>query len=120
MLHRFGNGLPTTGSMETAREAHTATLRNDGTVLVAGGAVLVPASCGNNCSILAPVSLLSAELFYPATKTFVGTGDLCTARFLHTATLLNDGSVLVTGGADSTVNGRLQVSTVLSTTELYQ
>jgi hypothetical protein len=106
--------------METAREAHTATLRNDGTVLVTGGAILVSVFCGNNCSTLAPVSLLFAELFDPTTKTFTGTADLGTARFSHTATLLNDGSVLVTGGADSTANGRLQVSTVLSTTELYQ
>jgi hypothetical protein len=80
----------------------------------------VPAFCGNNCSTLAPVSLSNAELFDPATKTFTGTSDLATARFSHTATLLNDGSVLVTGGDDSKVTGRFQVSTVLSTTELYQ
>jgi WD40 repeat protein len=109
-----------TGIMETGREAHTATLRNDGTVLVTGGAILVSAFCGNNCSTLAPVSLLFAELFDPTTKTFTGTADLGTARFSHTATLLNDRSVLVTGGDDSAVNGRFQVSTVLSTAELYQ
>jgi hypothetical protein len=109
-----------TSTMETARAGHTATLRKDGTVLVAGGAALVPSFCGNNCSTLAPVSLSNAELFDPATKTFTETGGLGTARFLHTATLLNDGSVLVTGGADSKVIGRLQVSTVLSTTELFQ
>jgi WD40 repeat protein len=109
-----------TGSMETARESHTATLRNDGTVLVTGGAILVPAFCGNNCSTLAPVSLSTAELFDPTTKTFTGTADLGTARYSHTATLLNDGSVLVTGGDDSALNGRFEVSTVLSTAELYQ
>ena len=107
-------------NMETARESHTATLRKDGTVLVAGGATLVPAFCGNNCSTLAPASLSQCELFDPATKTFTATRDLGTARFLHTATLLSDGSVLVTGGADSKVIGKQQVSTVLSTTELFQ
>src|SRR5271169_819054 len=114
-----GNFSPT-GSMETAREAHTATQLKDGKVHVTGGAIIVSASCGNNCSTLAPVSLFSAELFNPATKTFTGTADLGTARFSHTATLLNNGSVLVTGGDDSKVNGRLQVSIVLSTAELYQ
>jgi Galactose oxidase, central domain len=109
-----------TGSMETAREYHTATLRKDGRVLVAGGAALVLAPCGNNCSSVAPVSLSKCELFDPATKTFTGTGDLGTARFLHTATLLSEGSVLVTGGADSRVIGEQLVSTVLSTTELLQ
>jgi Galactose oxidase, central domain len=107
-------------SMETGRESHTATLGKDGTVLVAGGATLVPVSCGINCITLAPVSLSQCELFNPATQTFTATRDLGTARFLHTATLLSDGSVLVTGGADSKVIGRQQVSTVLSTTELFQ
>ena len=108
------------GTMEIARESHTATLLNSGNVLVVGGATLVPAFCGNNCSYLAPASLSQCELFNPATQTFTATRDLGTARFLHTATLLSDGSVLVTGGADSKVIGRQQVSTVLSTTELFQ
>jgi hypothetical protein len=111
---------PMASSMETARESHTATLRKDGTVLFAGGATLVLAFCGNNCSTLAPVSLSQCELFDPATKTFTATRDLGTARFLHTATLLSNGSVLVTGGADSNVIGKQQVSTVLSTAELFQ
>jgi hypothetical protein len=115
-----GAFTPMASSMETARESHTATLRKDGTVLVAGGAVLVPAFCGINCITLAPVSLSKSELFDPTTQTFTGTGDLGTARFLHTATLLSDGSVLVTGGADSKVIGKQQVSSVLSTTELFQ
>jgi hypothetical protein len=115
-----GAFTPIASSMETARESHTATVRQDGTVLVVGGATLVPAFCGNNCSTLAPVSLSQCELFDPTTETFTGTRDLATARRLHTATLLSDGSVLVTGGVDSKVIGRQQVSTVLSTTERFQ
>ncbi len=74
-----------TGSLNTARCLHTATLLLDGKVLVAGG---------RN----GPVYLTSAELYDPATETWSATGSLGTAREDHTATLLQDGRVLVLGG----------------------
>lgn len=75
------------------RYAHTATLLPSGKVLIVGGIPInVDGSSGSN-----PVS--SAELFDPATETFSTTGSLTTARAGHTATLLNNGTVLVTGGA---------------------
>ena len=75
----------TTGSMSVARSRHTATLLNNGKVLVAGG------GGGSSC-------FASAELYDPATGTWSTTGSMNVARSGHTATLLNNGKVLVAGG----------------------
>jgi hypothetical protein len=72
----------TTGNLNIARCAHTATLLPDGQVLVAGGE-------GANGSILS-----SAELYNPATGKWTFTGSMATPRMDHTATLLLDGQVL--------------------------
>jgi N-acetylneuraminic acid mutarotase len=75
----------TTGKMALARVDHTATLLQNGKVLVAGGS-----------------SNLSAELYDPATGRWSVTGSMSTARFGHTATLLQNGKVLVVGGSTDT------------------
>jgi hypothetical protein len=99
-----------TALMETGGADHTATLLKDGTVLIAGGA-FVRLSNGNRVLF----SIASAELYDPANKTFSPTGGLQAGRFSHTASLLNDGTVLVTGGAHvDVVSGQIR-STVLST-----
>jgi N-acetylneuraminic acid mutarotase len=74
-----------TGSMNTARTDHTATLLQNGKVLVAGG------GDANGTSS-------SAELYDPQTGIWTVTGSLTTPRSLHTATLLLNGKVLVAGG----------------------
>ena len=73
------------GSLQYARSAHTATLLQDGKVLIAGGY-----RDGNY--------LATAELYDPDTGTFSLTGSLQQARSSHTATLLPNGKVLIAGG----------------------
>jgi len=96
--------------MAAARQQHTATLLNDGTVLVVGG-----------YSASSSVER-AAEVFDPTTGSFSGTGSLVTPRAAHTATLLNDGTVLVTGGTDNGAGSNLQfiISGILDSAEIYQ
>ena len=82
-----------TGTIAVDRYGHTATLLQDGRVLVAGGV--------NENAVLA-----SAELYDPTTGTFSPTGDMTVPRVGHTATLLLDGRVLIAGGAND-ANGTL-------------
>jgi Immunoglobulin domain/Kelch motif/Galactose oxidase, central domain/Bacterial TSP3 repeat len=79
-----------TGAMQTRREGHTATLLSNGKVLVAGGFLSATGLC---C-----FSVSSAELYDPASGRWTPTGSLNIARDSHTATLLTNGKVLVTGG----------------------
>jgi N-acetylneuraminic acid mutarotase len=99
------------------RALHTATLLNDGRVLIAGGDEGVPNLPGL-ASIPVPVAgslsqiTSTTELFDPATNTFAFAGSLITARFEHTATRLNDGRVLVVGGGNSS-------TVALASSEIY-
>jgi hypothetical protein len=83
-----------TGSMTSRRVWHSLTLLPDGTVLAAGGET--DGCSGNYCAFFGSVS--SAELYDPATGTWTPTGDMTALREVHTATLLNDGRVLMAGG----------------------
>ena len=69
-----------TGSMALPRMLHTATLLDDGRVLVAGG------------------FNTTSELYNPETKSWSATGNTLGAHRGHTATKLKDGRVLIAGG----------------------
>jgi N-acetylneuraminic acid mutarotase len=78
-----------TGSLNTERsKIHTATLLDNGKVLVVGG----------RDSYDFPVA--KAELYDPAKRSWSYTGSLDQERNAHTATRLNSGKVLVVGGED--------------------
>ena len=86
-----------TGSMASPRTMHTATLLSSGLVLVAGG--LCPGLNMTGCP--SPIdpdgAIRDSELYDPRTGEWSKTGSMTTERFLHTATLLSDGRVLVAG-----------------------
>jgi hypothetical protein len=77
-----------TGSMASARHWYTATPLPNGKVLVSGGSVH-----GSGWS-----SMAAAEVYDPASGTWSATAPLASARHAHTATLLPNGKVLVSGG----------------------
>ena len=77
-----------TGSLAEARYGHTATLLGDGSVLIVGGAQ----------DDFEGLTTKSAELYDTASGKWAATGALRIDRSSHTATLLDDGKVLVTGG----------------------
>jgi hypothetical protein len=88
---------PATGDFATsahlliARAWHTATLLGDGRVLIVGG------YSSPRAREVSP----TAELYDPATQSFVAVGRMSVARAAHRATLLADGRVLITGGLDA-------------------
>ncbi len=73
-------------AMHVARVSHTATLLQDGRVLIVGGR-------GDQVSA-------TAEIYDPVTRHFAISGSMATARYKHTAGLLPNGKVLVAGGSD--------------------
>ena len=76
------------GNLAAPRAFATATLLASGKVLVAGGGPFA----------INDASLSSAELFDPATGSWISAGTMNAARRIHGATLLTDGRVLVTSG----------------------
>jgi hypothetical protein len=81
-----------TGSMSEPRDNFAAVRLQDGRVLVSGGG-----SGGPN----GPFLQKTAEIYDFGTGTWSTVHHMANARFGHRLTLLNDGRVLVTGGANS-------------------
>jgi N-acetylneuraminic acid mutarotase len=106
-----------TGAMITPRANHTATLLRDGTVLVVGG--YCPGRT-RGCPELSPGGAIDpdgaitlAEIYDPHTGVWTATGSMATARYLQSATLLDDGRVLVAGAEHGMPDA------ILPTTEIY-
>ncbi len=101
-----GRWTRTGGAMSTPRFEHTATLLDDGRILIAGGQG--PPISGSSAA------LASTEIYDPAVDSFRNSNDMSDARFNHTAVKLPDRTVLVVGGAGGT-NG----DTSLATAEVF-
>ncbi len=87
------------GNLRTTVVNQTATRLLDGTVLITGGI-----SGGTPGAAVTPTPISRAQLYNPGSQSFgnIGGGggvNLTIARASHQATLLNDGTVLITGGA---------------------
>jgi hypothetical protein len=105
-----GGTSASTADISTERYWHTATLLQNGRVLVAGG---FGKSKGGDCIDVADTPTeASAELFDPGSGSFTATSSMKSQRASHTATLLANGKVLVAGGWDYSGN-------VLGTAEIY-
>ena len=87
-LEAAGTWVPA-GTLADGRHGHTATLLSDGRVLIVGG--LQERTVGSP-------GLASVEVYDPVSRTWSIAGSLNSGRTHHTATLLPDGTVLVTGG----------------------
>jgi hypothetical protein len=107
LYHQATGKFSLTGSLSVPRVDHTATLLRDGRVLIAGG------FAGSGDSSIWDAS---AEIYDPKTGTFSPTGSMREARTGHTATLLANGQVLITGGYDPQ-GGTAQKTPIMA--ELY-
>jgi hypothetical protein len=96
-----------TADLNEARSSHTATLLPGGSVLIAGGLGFMDLMQENHSY----KALTSAELYDPTAAAWSYTGSLNVPRFRHTATLLDDGSVLIVGGigADDGLLGSAEI-----------
>lgn len=99
-----------TSILTDSRYGHSATLLNNGKVLLAGGVGV------------AGHKLSTSELYDPnsvAGNKISTSGALATGRWLHTATLMTDGRVLIAGGSSGTIAGGLPSFTYLGSLEIY-
>lgn len=94
-----GGAWMITGILNVPRFLHTATLLQDGRVLIAGGEDALVCLL-NPCPLLEG-GLRSSEVYNPSIGNFSITGDMAEARTGHTATLLTNGKVLITGGGNN-------------------
>jgi len=96
-----------TVALNTSRYEHSATLLNNGSVLIAGG---VSCPSAGSCTYLN-----SAEVYNPSSGTIANTGNMAASR-MAPAVPLGNGKVLVAGGYSCDAN---QNCTSLNSAEIY-
>lgn len=97
-----------TGTMAGVRSHHQADLLSNGTVIVTGGEQCYLPPYGGTCY------LSTAETYDPISATWTATATMRTTRSSHTATLLPNGKVLVSGGIND--NGALRTNEIFDST----
>jgi hypothetical protein len=118
--YKGGFNLLLSDMIEPRAQTTITSLSGSGIFIVTGGAKFVLANCGLNCVTVVPQSLSTTEGFSSFDLDFFPEPSMNTARRGHTATLLADGSILIVGGANSTLGAHNQlVDTVLSSAELF-
>jgi hypothetical protein len=83
----FAQTVSSAGNMLHARSNHTATLLNDGRILLAGGYDRGPVA--------------QSEIYDPSTGAFTAAGSMIKPRDQSAAVRLDDGRVLILGGQDA-------------------
>ena len=107
------NGWTPTGRMTSVRGGHSGVLLPSGQVLIAGG---TNGGIGSNGYDL--VILKTAELYDPVAGKFTATGKMAGVRMYHSAALLPNGKVLVSGGL-YTYKPRLRYAVATASAELF-
>ena len=95
------NSFGSVATLVAPRSGHTASLLQDGTVLVAGGYAASPADTATTLT----------EIYDPTTNAWTAATPMGSPRYSHTASTLSNGKVLVAGGGTDGI--------VYATAEVY-
>src|SRR5262249_48238309 len=112
LFNSSNSSFSAAGGMHASPASHTSTHLFWGGMLFAGGGT-ISSECVRISVVTTVQPLASAELYNPTSGTFALSSNMTTARTAHTATLLGNGTVLVTGGLGTNGNA-------LASAELFQ
>ncbi|MSR74833.1 MAG: hypothetical protein EXS14_05105 [Planctomycetes bacterium] len=111
---------PVANQMAGPRAAHTATLLNDGRVLLTGGNTEFSILSAGNFIAVFSTAINTTEIYNPVTNTFTPGPIMISKRLGHEAVKLSNGNVLVVGGINGGINlGVTALPTFTNTTQIF-